>query len=67
MLKNAEENIKKLKSSSNFNSDFNENVKCLTSDASGNFQDPSGNSPNQIITYKKYTNTYNIINHRYHP
>ncbi len=56
LLKNAEENIKLLKkSNSNFNSDYNENVKCLTSDASGNFQDPSGNSPNQIITYKKYT------------
>jgi len=52
MLKNAEENIKKLKSCSNFNSDFNENVKCLTADPSGNFPDPSSNS---IISYKKYT------------
>ena len=56
MLKNAEENIKLLKkSNSNFNSDYNENVKCLTSDSSGNFQDPSGNTSNPIITYKKYT------------
>ena len=56
LLKNAEENIKLLKkSNSNFNSDYNENVKCLTSDSSGNFQDPSGNTSNPIITYKKYT------------
>jgi len=54
LLKNAEENIKKLKGvNSNFNSDYNENVKCISADSSGNFVDLSGN--NNIITYKKYT------------
>lgn len=52
MLKNAEENLKNFKSQT-FKSDYNENVKCLTADPSGNFPDISGN--NNIITYKKYT------------
>ena len=54
LLKNAEENIKKIKGSiQNFNSNYDENIKCVTADPSGNFPDPSGNK--NIITYKKYT------------
>lgn len=54
LLKNAEENIKKIKGNiQNFNSDYNENIKCVTADPSGNYPDSSGNK--NIISYKKYT------------
>jgi hypothetical protein len=54
LLKNAEENIKKIKGNiQNFNSDYNENIKCVTADPCGNFPDSSSNK--NIITYKKYT------------